>query len=151
MKGRILAAAGLAMLMLAPSALAVHGEAYDAYGTATRVVGTNVENYLVHVHWGGYFSPTFAVEIMDMSGNPLLTDSFPGLWQAAGPNLLLFEILAYHGWASPTAGGSVHFDILGVQGQQVLNGAPNKAVMLYVGNYYEYRLALVVPFGIDPF
>jgi hypothetical protein len=151
MKGRILAAAALALVMLAPPVLAVHGEAYDAYGTGTRVVGTDVQNFLVHVYWSGYYGHTFTVEISDLSGNLLTTESFPGLFQAAGPVIYLFEVLAYHGWASPTAGGSVHFDIIGVQGQQVAGGGPDKAVMLYVGNYYDMRLALVVPGPLDPF
>lgn len=161
MKLRTHALVLLALSMTAAPALAVHGEAYDAYGVATHTDAQgNVQTQLVHVFWTGYCWPAgscrgypayyFVVDFQDTDGNPLAKDAFPGSYQAGGPNAFLFEVLLYKGQATDAA-GATHFSILGVQGQQVLGGAPNKAVMFYTGNWWDWQLQLVVPFGVAPF
>jgi hypothetical protein len=136
---------GVVVTMLAPSALAVHGEAYDAYGTAT--LGNTV--YLAAVHWTGYnFYPyeMFHVVIKDLSGAVVADEWFHGGWTASGPVFYSTELLAYHAWAGDWARvDSAHFDITGFQYQFVTNGGPDKALMYYTGNYWGFSLQLVVP------
>lgn len=165
---RVTLAATIACVLLtvAPAGVGVHGEAYDAYGIATRcgeptVVGpigplwaeavpnpTTCDGvaYLAEAHWSGYDWTSSCIQCMtvvirDTAGNPLVTEQFPAYWTAQGPVLYYFETLVYHAWATD---GSAHFDIKGVQNQQVVGGGPNKAIMLYVGNYKDYALTLVV-------
>ncbi|MCA1812626.1 MAG: hypothetical protein LC624_01590 [Halobacteriales archaeon] len=150
-------AAGLALLMVAPAVVAVHGEAYDAYGTAT--IGNSV--WLAAVHWSGYNGcwggsgpcNMFNVIIKDLSGNLVSTESFPGCWTANGPVFYSTELLAYHAWAAASTGScspgdAAHFDITGFQWQEVTNGGQNKALMYYTGTYNAYSLQLVVPYTV---
>jgi hypothetical protein len=158
MLGKLLGALGLVSLMLLPAAIAVHGEGYDAYGTAIikDANGLPQTTYLVHVNWGGYEFPYFTVTLKDPTTQGIVSkETFPGGWEANGPVFLGTELLTYHGYAvigSPGWGGfggtpdSAHFDINGFQYQQVTGGAPNKAVMYYSGNYWNYDLTLVVPY-----
>ena len=76
------------------------------------------------------------------------TVSFPGSWTGAGPDFRVFEVLAYSARATDS---STHFSIVGAQVQQVTGGAPNKAVMFYTGNWWDWQLQLVVPDGYVPF
>lgn len=116
----------------------------------------------VQVAWGGYggfagaAACNYRVIMTDVAGNVVVDHMFPGVWNANGPVFYFFEILAYHGWAETggwgcfgTAGSSSLFDIVGVQGQQVSGGAPQKAIMYYTGHYLDYTLMLVVPYGIQ--
>jgi hypothetical protein len=153
MLGKLLGALGLVSLMLLPAAIAVHGEGYDAYGTAIikDASGLPQTTYLVKVTWGGYFDPSFTVTLKDLSGNLVSTEKFNGWWQANGPEFLGTELLNYHGFAvlgqswlgTPD---SAHFDITGFQYQQVQGGGVDKAIMYYTGNYWNYDLTLVVPY-----
>lgn len=149
MRSTLLAAVGLCLVMLTPHVVAVHGEAYDAYGIAT--LGDEV--FTVHVAWTGYNFNTpcgqcFVVEITDGQSVRVVDTSFPGVWSGNGPVFYFFEVLAYNAQASAAAGGAAHFSISGVQAQQVAGGAPQKAIMLYQGNYDAYKLLLAVPYGI---
>jgi hypothetical protein len=144
--------------MIAPSALAVHGEAYDAYGTATLGDPTtgNAQVFLAAVHWTGYnYQPSeqFTVIIKDLTGNVVVNDVFHGCWTANGPVFYSTELLAYHAWAAASTGScfpgdSARFDITGFQYQVVSGGGPDKAIMFYEGAYRGYALDLVVPYTV---
>jgi hypothetical protein len=145
--------AGLVFVLVAPSALAVHGEAYDAYGTATLANSV----FTATVHWTGYNCyygtgepcDTFHVIIKQLTGEVVADETFHGGWTASGPVFYSTELLAYHAWAGDWSHvDSAHFDITGFQWQEVTNGGQDKALMYYTGNYYDYSLQLVVPYTV---
>jgi hypothetical protein len=142
MLGKLLGAVALVAMTLVPSVLAVHGEPYDAYGTA---VGANGSVLLARVSWSGWWDQTFTVTLKDPATSAVVTNEvFRGVYQISGGwGYGGWEFLPYQAWAQD---GQSHFYITGGQAQAVTNGGPNKAVMLYVGNYWDYQLQLVVPY-----
>lgn len=136
----LLAIATLAMT--APSALAVHGSPYTAYGVATL----NGNVYDAVVEWTGYWNPTgpsnsFIVTISVPNTGEVLVNNhlFPGTWQSPcfcyGGTEFFFP---YHAWDTAN---DVNFDIKGLQTLQINTG---NQFMVYVGNYNAYELVLVV-------
>jgi hypothetical protein len=158
MKLSLLAAAlGVTLTMVAPSVVAVHGEAYTAYGLATNAAGQVLN---AEVHWSGYtpvegcssgWSGCFTVTLSTLDGVVVVQENVAGSWYATGPVFYFFEILNYQAWATEAGCGQTscpHLYIRGFQGQQVAGGAEQKAIMLYVGNYWDWQLSLVVPYGV---
>jgi hypothetical protein len=137
MENRLLAL-GFAMLMLVPAtAMAFHGSAYDAHGTA---VGTNGRVYLADVSWSW---GTYTVKFRDTL-NPTLfvvNDAFAGYESniGGGPIPSTWEIFLYHGRDLATNGDA--FEVIGFQQILLL---PQLQQMVYVGHYHEYQLQLVV-------
>jgi hypothetical protein len=134
----------LAMMIVPAFAGAVHGSAYTAHGLATL----NGATYDAVVRWTGYWSPigepanSYVVTISDASTGDVVdySGAFPGTWQAqcwcyAGSTEFFFP---YHGWSSTQA---VSFDLKGLQ---TINVPTASQFMLYVGNYEEYALVLIV-------
>ncbi|HEV8361789.1 MAG TPA: hypothetical protein VGR28_15170 [Candidatus Thermoplasmatota archaeon] len=156
MKLSMLALLGVTLTMMAPPSVAVHGEAYTAYGTAINAAG---ELLFAEVHWSGYDWTSscgsgwgcFTVTLTTPDGAVVVQEQVPGFWSANGPVYYFFEILNYQAWAAESgcsATSCPHLLIRGLQGQQVTNGGEQKAIMLYVGNYWDWQLQLVVPYGV---
>ncbi|HEV8361788.1 MAG TPA: hypothetical protein VGR28_15165 [Candidatus Thermoplasmatota archaeon] len=143
MRTILLATTLLAMITLAPMAAAVHGSAYTAHGLATR----NGATYDAIVKWTGYWNleglppQSYLVQLSDTSTGDLVADSgaFPGQWAS---NCWCYSgtefFFPYHGWANA---GSELFDIRGLQTIQINTG---NQFMVYVGNYLDYNLVLLV-------
>jgi hypothetical protein len=142
----IAAAFVLGSFLLIPGfAGAVHGSPYTANGIAFAPDGSI---YNVRVQWTGYWSPdpslpysSFIVTLTTLTGAPVSSDVFPGQEWWNGPIVANNEIFGYHGWAQVQAGGSPHFDITGTQ---IINISTGLLYMEYVGNWYDYRLELIV-------
>jgi hypothetical protein len=131
-----IAALGLALLTIAPTAMAVHGSPYTAYGIA--MLGTEV--FDITVQWTGWWTRQYVVTITDqVTGGQLVYDPFAGYetwpWGRVYGNT---EILLYHGYSAQNA---AHFDIKGYQTINLQTGVQN---MLYVGNYDSYTIMLIV-------
>jgi hypothetical protein len=155
MLGKVLGVMGLvALMVLSPLAGAVHGEAYDAYGTATinDASGNPQQVFIAKVSWTGWnYQPfnTFFVTVKDPSGAVVAQEAFPGGYNANGQVFYYSELLNYEAWAgSWSFKDTNHFHITGVQWQVVSGGGPDKALMYYTGNYYDYQLTLVVPYTV---
>jgi hypothetical protein len=134
---KALLTAGLASLLLAPSAAAFHGAPYTAHGTA--VLDSDV--YLIEVVWGGWYDASYTVTISDPLG-ALIVDHhrFPGQEGWIGGAYALGEFFFYHGWSLDP---SVSFDIQGIQ--NLVGGFGGiRQQMLYVGNYGDYQVVLAV-------
>ena len=144
MRALALATVGIAMLLTAPPAVAVHGQAYHAFGTAVAADGTV---YSAQIDWGGYREQWFTATIRTLSGELVSTERFPGYgpgagWSAFGPVTCPVEALWYHAWND-----AVNFDIRGLQVQSPC--APGPAAMVYVGTYRAYEVQLFVePLGV---
>jgi hypothetical protein len=133
------------MLALSPSALAVHGSAYRAYGVATSPNAPGVF-YNAEVDWTGFYGldgyPAwgFEVKIDDMTtGLPVTPHTFFfGQETEQGRAYGNTEVFLYRGWASNPA---INFQILGIQSITITDASQK---MVYQGNYDDFQLLLVV-------
>ena len=127
-----------ALALLAPNALAFHGSAYNAHGTA--ILGQNV--YRADVSWLGWWSSTYTVKLTDVAtGAVAVNTAFPGYEGLVygGPIGSTWEIFGYNGYDSATGGQVFH-----IQGLQQIVYTPTLQTMAYVGHYQGYQLVLYV-------
>jgi len=134
-----------ALLLIAPSAMAVHGAPYVAKGTA---VGPDGEVYTAQVKWTGWWTRTFEVTISAVDSAPIVQHEFRGYETWNGPVIWNTEFFFYRGCAADgtqfngqCSTDGTDFELIGLQ---IIQITTQHVTMAYVGNYKEYQLVLYV-------
>lgn len=127
------------LLMIAPSALAVHGSPYTATGTA---IGPDGGVLAAEVSWTGWASRSYVVTLTDATGAVVVDHhTFTGSETWNGPVYYGTEFFWYNGIDTTTNGQFFH-----LQGIQIIHISTGTLWMYYVGDYGDYTLQLIVPY-----